>query len=587
MNIIEIFEQAGLSPCKVASTNGVELASPCPICGGKDRCRIWPQKGETGRWWCRQCQKSGDAIDALMQITGRNFAQCYVDFHTSNGMTEQQPLLALVEKGMAGAAVKFLKAHRGMDTAEARDFLNVRPDDLGPYKSAFPTVSSLRAPSKQKLFKPRESKTPDDTWQDNARSFLAWAQKQLWNTTEGESARNWLHDRGLTDETIKATGLGWNPTDFYRRRKDWGLPEKIKKNGRPKKLWLPGGMVIPYVISGKIIRLRVRRPDPGKLGRYILISGSDTRPMVWNNNDNYHIIVESELDGILINQEARGIISTIALGSISTRPDKDLHVQLQTAKLILSALDTDEPGAKTSWDWWAEHYSNVKRWPCPIGKDPGEAFQAGLNIRSWVEAGIPQSFDNQMIEAIQAEDEKSHDETLINRICEATESTENPKNIETPYHYADSKSMPLPDSCPIILGDMSLLAESACRFELGLLQRFIDENVINLESGCPFTKLCRLMSVWPRAELLDSSHSNSPQVGRSDSGDSSPQEDGRPATSFCPARDQSTNLCYHNARFNGRSCGNNGNPCDPSRCPQKVESWKKIMEESLNENTDH
>ena len=152
---------------------------------------------------------------------------------------------------------------------------------------------------------------------------------------------------------------------------------------------------------------------------------------------------------------------------------------------------------------------------------------------------------------------------------------------------ADDVRHNLPTACPLQTGIFSGLIVDICRFEMKLLKRMLYGGTLSLESGCPFAKLCRLMSVWPRAELLDSSHSNSPQVGRSDSGDSSPQEDGRPATSFCPARDQSTNLCYHNARFNGRSGGNNGNPCDPSRCPQKVESWKKIMEESLNENTDH
>ena len=44
---------------KVSSTNGGEYAGACPWCGGEDRFRVWP---EEGRFWCRSCEKRGDAI---------------------------------------------------------------------------------------------------------------------------------------------------------------------------------------------------------------------------------------------------------------------------------------------------------------------------------------------------------------------------------------------------------------------------------------------------------------------------------------------------------------------------------------------
>ena len=50
---------------RVACTGGGEYAGPCPFCGGKDRFRVWPEDGDRGRWWCRQCQRSGDAVDYL------------------------------------------------------------------------------------------------------------------------------------------------------------------------------------------------------------------------------------------------------------------------------------------------------------------------------------------------------------------------------------------------------------------------------------------------------------------------------------------------------------------------------------------
>lgn len=49
---------------------GTELYGPCPGCGGTDRFRVWP---ETGRYWCRQCNRSGDAIQFLRDFRGFSF----------------------------------------------------------------------------------------------------------------------------------------------------------------------------------------------------------------------------------------------------------------------------------------------------------------------------------------------------------------------------------------------------------------------------------------------------------------------------------------------------------------------------------
>ena len=43
---------------------------PCPECGGKDRFRVWPGKGEGGEWWCRGCNLGGDVLQFLRKIEG-------------------------------------------------------------------------------------------------------------------------------------------------------------------------------------------------------------------------------------------------------------------------------------------------------------------------------------------------------------------------------------------------------------------------------------------------------------------------------------------------------------------------------------
>ena len=112
--------------------------------------------------------------------------------------------------------------------------------------------------------------------------------------------------------------------------------------------------------------------------------------MAWNVERAAAVIVESELDGLLLNQEAGDLAAVVAMGSAQAKPDAITHEALTKAEMILIALDNDDAGAKASWHFWPETYgAKVKRWPPIRGKDPSEAWRNGLNIRSWVLAGLP------------------------------------------------------------------------------------------------------------------------------------------------------------------------------------------------------
>ena len=197
-----------------------------------------------------------------------------------------------------------------------------------------------------------------------------------------------LNGTGVNQATIKAAGLGWNERDTWERREAWGLPPDQREDGRPRLVWLPGGLVIPHLDGGRVVRLRVRSPDPGGGPRYVVITGSGSKPMTWGTEET-RVLVESEIDGLLIHQEAGDLIGVIALGSAQARPDVETDRALKEAGLILVALDSDQAGAKESWQWWAKHYPNAKRWPVVMGKDPTEAAHAGLDLRAWVLAGLP------------------------------------------------------------------------------------------------------------------------------------------------------------------------------------------------------
>jgi len=116
--------------------------------------------------------------------------------------------------------------------------------------------------------------------------------------------------------------------------------------------------------------------------------GSDTRAMILGYDREIYIVVESELDAILICQEASDRVGVVALGNAQTRPDRDAAMSLTNSKLILLALDTDDAGAKEAWLWWGPTFTQAVRWPPVEGKDPGEMRTAGMDLQAWVAAGI-------------------------------------------------------------------------------------------------------------------------------------------------------------------------------------------------------
>ncbi|NLI32046.1 MAG: hypothetical protein GX422_04575 [Deltaproteobacteria bacterium] len=340
MTLLDLLAQDGVALKKVAGTHGGEYAGPCPSCGGTDRFRVWPEQGSGGRYWCRGCKTSGDDI-------------------------------------------QYLKDFRGLPYLEACRLLGREPSNHKRPSNA------KRRPHGTDSWKPKESTLPGDQWVKEAGYFVEWAEKELWTTEQGEEAQAWLHERGLKDDTIKAFRLGWNSGDWWPRREKWGLPTVTKENGKPKKLALPAGLVIPKLQNGRVVRVRIRRTVPYRDSRYWTVSGSNTGAMSIPGEENgIVLVVESDLDAMLIWQEAGDLVTVVSLGSAQARPDQEALRTLQNAKEILVALDMDDAGAKEAWQWWNQRFAQARRWPPIAGKDPGEMFQAGVDPRLWVQAGL-------------------------------------------------------------------------------------------------------------------------------------------------------------------------------------------------------
>jgi hypothetical protein len=237
-------------------------------------------------------------------------------------------------------------------------------------------------------WEPRVTAAPGDLWQARARQLVADGIYNLWAPQGKNMVDFLLNERGLTEATIKKFLLGFLPLDRYAAAPEWGLEEILKENGQPKKLWIPMGLSIPLCHGDQVLRVRIRRPEPGDGPRYYLLRGSDTRAMVLGQDKGVYVLVESELDAILLAQEAGDLVGVVALGNAQARPDTEAMEALGHSRLILVALDDDDAGAQEAQGWWKSHFCQANRWPPLGGKDPGDMLKAGRSLRTWIEAGL-------------------------------------------------------------------------------------------------------------------------------------------------------------------------------------------------------
>lgn len=349
MNVLDLLRSKNIEPKRAGSTHGGEYHSPCPACGGNDRFHVWPEQNEgSGSYWCRGCGKGGDNIQFL------------IDFD-------------------------------GMTYPEACASLEVEPARSKPFRSPElprkPNVRSAASESRKNINSTSFSFSPPRLWTEKAEKLVSWAHENL---LRNRPQLEWLKARGIEKPAIEKYRLGWIPEDMWRPRSSWGLEKQInEKTGKPKTIWFPEGLVIPKRNDNCPIRVRIRRPQGEP--RYYLIPGSSMEMMTAAGPGRAVIIVESELDLIMIDAVAGDTTGAVALGSSSAKPDATAFDLIRKAAVVLNAIDYDDAGAKAVL-WWTQNFPNARRWPVPVGKDPGDAFKSGIDIREWITLGLPKAW---------------------------------------------------------------------------------------------------------------------------------------------------------------------------------------------------
>ena len=144
------------------------------------------------------------------------------------------------------------------------------------------------------------------------------------------------------------------------------------------------------------------------------------------------VVQETELDSYMHHAVAGDLTSCLASMTSNIRNmSTAVFERLKNASCILVALDCDKAGAE-GWPRWRATFPRAKRWPVPMGKDAGEAFGAGLDLRLWVQAGIPEGLQLAM-PAGQAPDMTSQEGARENRAEQVEPRVEQPAPpIEVP-----------------------------------------------------------------------------------------------------------------------------------------------------------
>lgn len=347
LTIYNLVEESGYILKRKSSTHGGEFCAACPFCKeGKDRFLLWPNKlnkdgtYQGGRFSCRVCGKYGDAIT-------------------------------------------FLREFRGLSYKEACEVLRLKPRQRDP---SFVQQPALKLPV---------ALEPPQCWQEKALGFANWAHQQL---LSNPSALELVQKRGFTYEAIDRFRLGYNPgddegRDFYRERESWGLKPELRQDGKPKKLWLPMGITVPsFSEDGRVIKVKIRRSswkEGDELPKYVELSGSKRCPSIYGDRRLLSaLVLESELDGLLIQQFAADIVFSVALGGASRPLDYDTDQLVKNTPTVIFTPDFDDAGIH-AWVKWKRMYPHVKRLLTPLEKSAGDAFLAGINLREWLLDAIP------------------------------------------------------------------------------------------------------------------------------------------------------------------------------------------------------
>lgn len=381
MNILDLWrEDINREPQSVSG--GREYRGPCPRCSGdkpdSDRFGVWPQQnGGEGSFFCGR-EKGGG----------------------SSGC------------GKGGDIIAYLREFRNMSYKQACHFAGKEPKGGGGSRYYYTTP---RMPKKQTRarFVPENKDYPPEVvnpelWREKGMKFVESCHQAL---LQRKMSIAYLMSRGISMQSIEKFKLGFHVGKVrgdkeyqmdFRPWPSWGLRDEKRPDGKGFRcIKLCAGLVIPYIRDGLLRSITIKLVKPGPSDPpYDYVKGSIREHYLIGRNKRGYAIVEGQFDAIAIDEAAGDLVGSAAVGTTGMRPDVVAAASYEKSVCILGALDNDpprlnektgkieRPGAE-GCRFWKNNYRQFRRWPVPEGKDPGEAFEKGVDLRLWIMAGLP------------------------------------------------------------------------------------------------------------------------------------------------------------------------------------------------------
>jgi DNA primase len=303
---------------------GRRLLWPCPY--HDDRNPSFAVDPQSGTWKCWPCNLGGDAPKLILKLKRMTFPEAIrLVTELAGIVTTSEPSASPAPRPATGLIVS--------KPAKAA----IRPPER---LSGLPLADAL--------------------------SLVHNAAGRLWEP-EGAKALAYLHDHGLTDETIRAARLGVvRSVSIPTREVD--------------RCYSAQGVVIPWFDGDRLSLVKIRQPK-GRQPKYA--EAFRYRPGIFPDPaviEPGHplIITEGEIDCLLLAQEPRDLAAVVTLGSASSNPDSGILMELMPATPWFVALDGDEAGDESA-SCWPARADRVR--PPGSFKDWTEAVQGRVNLR--------------------------------------------------------------------------------------------------------------------------------------------------------------------------------------------------------------
>ena len=146
--------------------------------------------------------------------------------------------------------------------------------------------------------------------------------------------------------------------------------------------------MIPVYRKSGIVNLKIRCISNAD-SKYHQVKGSDQRCLILGDGAKPLVIVESDLDGYLIWQEAKKMVNVLALGGVNSPIDDESKDYIGKAPRLLIATDYDKAG-QLAFQRLKEEYPHADYFPPAAGKDPCEMDHLGISVGTWIESCFAQ-----------------------------------------------------------------------------------------------------------------------------------------------------------------------------------------------------